>query len=153
MAEWNQPPVAKVYEALSAVADGRVTLTGKTSAKVLSSSGDKIYTVKWSADGREITSDDNATRWQGYTGYPIIAVLLQTGRLPYDPEAARLLAGVPWKVLNDRYKRDYDAAVDYVLSQVREVAGDAESVRVEALRIHEALVELRLERPAPKRRA
>jgi len=65
MASLNQPPVAKVYEALSAVGDGRVKLTGDTSAQVVSSGGDKTYTVKWSPDGGEITSDDNATRWQG----------------------------------------------------------------------------------------
>lgn len=151
MAEWNQPPIAKVYEALSAVADGRVTLTGETSAKVVSSGGDKTYTVKWSAAGREITSDDNATRWQGYIGYPIIAVLLQTGRLAYDSTAARSLAGVPWKALNERYKRDYDAAVEQVLGEVRAAGGDADRVRTEANRLHIALAELKLERPVSKR--
>lgn len=152
MAQWNQPPLAKVYEALSAVADGRVRITAETVAEVVSSAGDKTYTVKWSAEGREITSNDNATRWQGYTGYPIIAVLLQTGRLSYDARLAGLLAGVPWHDLNEQFKRDYDAAVDHVLRGVAEKGGSPEAVREEAARIHQELAALALERPAAKRK-
>ncbi|MGZ4848660.1 MAG: hypothetical protein ACXV4C_05820 [Halobacteriota archaeon] len=148
MGTWNLPPITKVYEALSAVADGRVKLTRETSAHVVSSGGDKTYTVKWSPDGREITSDDNATRWQGYLGYPIIAVLLLIGRLPYDPTVARWLAGVPWHDLNEQYKRNYDAAVDYVLERLQQGGGDAGAVRAEAVRILEALARLGLKRPS-----
>jgi hypothetical protein len=150
MTKWAMPPLAKVYEALSAVADGRVTISGETSAQVLSSELDKTYTVKWSADGRSVTSNDNATRWQGYTGYPIIAILLETGRIPFDRAAADALAGVPWHALNQQYKRDYDAAVEHVLEQVAERGGDAEAIRKEAKRIYDALAELGLERPEPK---
>lgn len=150
MPKWDMPPVAKVYEALSAVADGRVTLTGETSANVLSSERDKTYTVKWSADGPGITSNDNATRWQGYIGYPIIAALMQAGRIPFSRAAADALAGVPWHALNKQYKRDYDAAVAQVLKEVEGAGGDAEAIRREAERIYEALAALGLERPAPK---
>jgi hypothetical protein len=151
MTKWDMPPVAKVYEALSAVADGRVTLSGDTSASVLSSERDKTYTVKWSADGRSVTSNDNATRWQGYIGYPIIAALLQTGRIPFDRSAAEALAGVPWHALNKKFKRDYDAAVDHVLAEAAERGADADAIRQEAVRIFAALSELALERPEPKR--
>ena len=151
MTKWNMPPIAKVYEALSAVADGRVNVTGPTTAEVLSSERDKRYAVKWSEDGRSITSNDNATRWQGYVGYPIIAVLLQAGRIPYDSAAAAALAGVPWHALNEQFKRNYDAAIEHVLGQMGERGGDAASVRHEAERIHTALSDLQLERPEPKR--
>jgi hypothetical protein len=158
MAKWNMPPIAKVYEALSAVADGRVKLTSETTAEVQSSARDKTYTVRWadgapsgSPYGRGITSNDNATRWQGYTGYPIVAVLLQVGRLSYDPAVAAALAGVPWHSLNERFKRDYDAAIDHVLAQIREAGGDPGAVRAEAERIYAALAELQLERPEAKR--
>lgn len=151
MAPWNQPPIAKVYEALSAVADGRVKIIGEMSAQVVSSGGDKTYAVKWSPDGREITSNDNATRWQGYLGYPIIAVLLLIGRLPYDPAVARWLTGVKWHDLNEKYKGNYDAAVDHVLDGLRQRGIDADAARVEALRIHGTLAGLGLERPATKR--
>lgn len=148
MTKWAMPPIAKVYEALSAVADGRVTLTGETTAEVLSSEQDKTYTVKWDADSPAITSNDNATRWQGYIGYPIIAALLQTGRIPFDRGAADALAGVPWHALNQQYKRDYDAAVAEVLSGV----ADADAIRREAARIYATLAALELERPEPKPR-
>lgn len=145
--KWDMPPLAKVYEALSAVADSRVTILGETSAEVLSSERDKTYTVKWSADGRAITSNDNATRWQGYIGYPIVAVLLQTGRISFDRAFADALAGVPWHALNKEYKRDYDAAVEHVLSLVP----DPDAIRREARRIYQMLADLALERPEPKK--
>jgi hypothetical protein len=150
MTTWSQPPIAKVYEALSAVADGRVKLTSETSAEVTSSAGDKKYTVRWSPDFREITSNDNATRWQGYAGYPIIAVLLQMGRIDYNPAIARTLAGVPWHALNERFKRNYDAAIEHVLERVRETGGEPEAIRAEAGMIHAALANLELQRPAGK---
>jgi hypothetical protein len=151
MTKWNMPPIAKVYEGLSAVADGRVKLTSETTAEVLSSERDKTYTVKWSQDGPGITSNDNATRWQGYVGYPIIAVLLQAGRLPYDMVVAGELAGVPWHTLNEQFKRDYDAAIEHVLAQVEQRGGNAAGIRREAERIYAALEQLQLERPEPKR--
>ena len=148
MATWNLPPITKVYEALSAVADGRVKLTGETSAQVVSSGGDKTYTITWSPDGSEITSNDSTTRWHGYLGYPIIAVLLFTGRLPYNPSVARWLAGAPWHDLNEQYKRNYDAAVDCVLERLQQGGGGAGAVRAEAVRIYEALARLGLKRPS-----
>ena len=151
MPKWNLPPIAKVYEALSAVADGRVRLTAETTAEVVSSERDKSYTVKWSADRPAITSNDNATRWQGYAGYPIIAVLLHMGRIPYDPQAAAALANVPWHALNQKFKRDYDAAVEHVLAEVTQRGGDADALRREVDRIYTALAALELEKPEPKR--
>lgn len=67
------PPISKVYEALSAVADGRVSLE-ETEAYVTSSDYSKIYTVRF--DETTYSSNDRATSWQHYAGYPIIAVLI-----------------------------------------------------------------------------
>lgn len=52
------PPIEKIYEAYSAIADGRVTL-GDGQAKVTSSDGAKTYTVSWNES--EYRSNDNAT--------------------------------------------------------------------------------------------
>ena len=73
---WKQPPRAKVFEAFTAVADGRVRFTGPGSATVTSSRGDKTYDVTWTDDGRTVAANDNASYWQGYAGYPILAVLV-----------------------------------------------------------------------------
>nr|BAL52718.1 hypothetical conserved protein [uncultured prokaryote] len=146
MAPWAMPPKIKIYEALSAVADGRVTLTGPTSATVRSSTGEKLYHVAWSHDLRYITADDPASRWQGYLGYPIIAVLLQLGKISYDPEQARLLAGIPWRVLNTQFKRNYEQALAYVMGEIERRGGRREKLLAEVERVFASLEQLRLER-------
>ena len=68
MALWKLPPMVKVYEALGAVGDGRVHLSRLRQADVISSSGAKTYQVVWSEDMQKITSNDNASYWQGLYG-------------------------------------------------------------------------------------
>ncbi len=117
-------PVEKIYEALSAIADDRVKFiteegclmpTAQGVAKVTSSDGKKTYTVTW--QGEDYTSNDNATYWQGYAGYPVIAVLMLQGRLPLDRNIAELFKDINWTELNASHKRDYAAALDEVMLQ------------------------------------
>lgn len=103
------PPIEKIYEAFSAVADDRFDLAPEK-LTVRSSDGSKEYTVTWD-DAGNYRSNDNATYWQGYAGYPVIVALLLQGRLPLDEEVAAWFADVPWKRLNDAHKRDYAAAL------------------------------------------
>ncbi|MBR0408479.1 MAG: hypothetical protein IJI53_10615 [Clostridia bacterium] len=107
-------PIEKIYEAYSAIADGRVTVS-ETSAEVRSSNGAKTYTITW--DGNTYTSNDSASYWQGYPGYPIIAVLMTQGKVALDREVAALFAGINWTELNQQYKRDYSAAVDHIIKE------------------------------------
>ncbi|HTX70343.1 MAG TPA: hypothetical protein VMH50_14540 [Thermoleophilia bacterium] len=116
MTAWQLPPRAKVFEAFTAVADGRVRLTGPGSATVTSSGGDRTYDVEWGEDDRTIAANDNASYWQGYLGYPAIAVLLLRGELHAGEDVVQALAGVAWHDLNKRFKRDYDAAVAHALA-------------------------------------
>ncbi len=148
MTEWKMPPKAKIYEALSAVADGRVDLKGPNMAEVTSSTGERTYTVRWSDDMKRFSSNDNASHWQGYTGYPIIAVLLVLGKIDYERETAELLAGVPWKRLNDRFKRDYAKAVDHALQEVESRRGGRTAIVRQVEAIFRQLAALRLERGA-----
>jgi len=152
MTTWKMPPKAKIYEAMSAVADGRVTITGPTKAQVTSSSHDKIYDVEWSEDASEITSNDNASYWQGYMGYPIIAVLMVIGKISFDINIASGLVGVPWKELNSKFKRDYDKAIDYVLNQMQENGTDRSAITAEVDKIYEQLGALGLTRARSRRR-
>lgn len=112
----KMPPVEKVYEALGAIADGRVAMV-EGGAEVVSSGGGKRYAVRW--DGDVYSANDSATYWQMYPGYPIIAVLMLQGKLPCRQELAAHLAGVRWDKLNARHKRKYAAAVAEVLDGLR----------------------------------
>lgn len=143
---WKQPPLVKVYEAFSAVAAGRVELTSPDRATVASSNGAKTYDVRWSGDASAIVSDDNGSRWQGYAGYPIIAVLLVLGRLHADPALMAPLAGVDWHELNERFKRKYDEAVAHVLEEAGAAGADAEAIAAEARRVAAQFGDLRLVR-------
>lgn len=150
MTTWKAPPAAKIYEALSAVADGRVTVMGRQEAEVTSSSGTKVYVVEWSEDEKQITSNDNASYWCGYLGYPILAVLMIRGKIRFDPDVARLLSGVHWKAINTQYKNNYEEAVRSVLNEVG--ASCRERITAEVARIDEEVKALQLGRLHRSRR-
>lgn len=113
---WKQPPRIKVLEALGCIADGRIAVSGGQ-AEVRSSDKTKTYTVLFTPPAT-ITANDNGSYWQGYLGYPSIAFLLQAGEIPYNPEAAEALKGIPWKKLNDEHKQDYKKVENAVLEKM-----------------------------------
>jgi len=155
MPPWKMPPPIKVYEAIGAIGDGRVRVADNdpapTAWTVVSSDGTKTYQVEISADGREVSSNDNASYWQGYLGYPAIAVLIGRGMLRASAEATRALAGIPWKELNRRFKNDYARTTAEVARIVGEREGDFDAIRAEAASILDALAALGLERGARRR--
>jgi len=148
---WKLPPPAKVYEAFSALADGRVRLVGPGRAEVRSSGGDKTYTVEWTGEFGTITSNDNASYWQGYLGYPIVAVLIAAGKVQADESATRALAGIEWHELNERFKRDYEAAVSCVLDGLGDRGADPVSVIRAVGSVMDQLAALKLERGRRRR--
>lgn len=113
----KMPPEQKILEAYSAIADKRITMKGQE-AECVSSDGTKTYVIAW--DGDTYASSDNATYWQGYPGYPVLAVLLLQGRLTYDESLVSKMAGIPWKKLNDLHKRDYKAAAEEGMKDIPE---------------------------------
>jgi hypothetical protein len=116
---WEQPPVIKVYEALGAVADGRIEMTGEYEAKCWSSSGKEYYDVRFGPETRAIMANDNGSYWKGYLGYPSIALLLVLGELPYRDDLAKLLAGIPWKEINTRFKNDFEKTLAHIAGEMR----------------------------------
>lgn len=107
------PPIEKILEAYTAIADNHVKLENDQ-ALVTSSNETKTYTVTF--HDNTYTSNDNASYWQGYLGYPGIAVLMLQGKLPYDKELAQQFAGVDWNKINQEYKRNYAQAADAVMT-------------------------------------
>jgi hypothetical protein len=146
MAAWKMPPKAKIYEALSAIADGRVRLKGDEKAEVVSSDGTKTYLVEWSEDVKGITSNDNASYWQGYMGYPILAVLMILGRLDFKQQVADLFSGIPWKQINKQFRNDYDKAVEFVLGDLEAEGIAREAIVPEVDRIMAQVERLELEK-------
>ncbi len=109
----RKPPRIKVLEAIGSLGDGRVKVISEECAEVTSSRGDKTYKVVVLPDNR-VYSSDNGTRLRGYIGYPIIAFLMKKGVIPIDREVMKAMTGVPWKDLNEKYKR-YAIVEDIVL--------------------------------------
>jgi hypothetical protein len=130
--KWKLPPIVKVYEALGAIGDGRVRIEDSRVAFVTSSDASKTYEVETSADGREIASNDNASYWQGYLGYPAIAVLLARGMYRPPANVTDALAGVPWKELNRKFKNDYAKTIAQVENELEQSGHDPDAVRSEA---------------------
>ncbi len=151
-AAWKTPPLIKVYEALGALGDGRVRERGGV-AEVVSSDRSKTYTVEVSAAGGEVSSNDNASYWQGYLGYPGIAVLLARGFLKARTDTTGALAGIPWKEINRRFKNDYARTAAEVARIVAERGGDFDKIRAEAESVLAALRELSPRRGARRRPA
>lgn len=133
------PPEQKVHEAFSAIADGRVRFDSDR-AEVISSDRKKLYTVTW--EGNLYTSNDNGSYWQGYAGYPMIAVFMLQGRLPLDRHIAGYFKGINWTELNARYKAKYDKAVAEVMERLRAEGVDTDRVDTEVCRVYDALKEL-----------
>jgi hypothetical protein len=147
MAEaWKMPPPIKVYEALDAIGDGRVRLEDEHHALVESSEGDKTYDVEISDDGREVSSNDSASYWQGYLGYPAIAVLVMRGLYRPPANVIDALAGIPWKEINRRFKNDYDQTLAEVNRIVEASGHDPDAIASEVDSVMEALRKF-----APKR--
>lgn len=113
--KWKHPSITKIYEALGAVADDRVLISGN-SAKVYSSSRNKFYNVNYDADAGQIMSNDNSSYWKGELGYPSIAFLMKAGVITYDADIANILKGVPWKDINQKFKNNFEKALEFILS-------------------------------------
>ncbi len=130
------PPIEKIPEAYSAIADNRIELS-ENSAFVDSSDKAKRYTVTWNDDF--YTSNDNASIWQGYAGYPMIAVLMLQDKLPLDRTIASHFKGINWKALNTKYKNKYDMAVAEILESLKEQGVDTDAIQTEINKVYESI--------------
>ncbi len=95
-------------------------------AQVISSDGSRTYTVYVSEDLKEACSTDNGTVHRGYIGYPIIAVLMLRGVLPYDERVGTALAGINWRRLNEKYKRYF--IVEKIIKNIASKRGVNEEI-------------------------
>jgi hypothetical protein len=128
---WKMPPIAKVYEAIGAIGDGRVKIMDERHAAVTSSDGSKTYAVELSAAGHEISSNDNSSYWQGYLGYPAIAVMIARGFYQLRKDVIQALSGIPWKELNRRFRNNYERTIAEVIRRAEDHGYDSAAIRAE----------------------
>ena len=178
---WKKPPIIKIYEALGALADGRIEKakdscesSGSTTGypvveplkdgqsnhrtvktlsngdieewQVYSSSGNKFYMVRYDKQNNAIMSNDNGSYWQGYLGYPAIAVLLITGAIKYQPKFAEALKGIKWKDLNTKFKNDYNKTIQYCHQLIRKRGYDLEEFLKEVKNIDKQIQTLKIKK-------
>ncbi|MDE7325890.1 MAG: hypothetical protein K2N63_06410 [Lachnospiraceae bacterium] len=136
------PPIEKLYEAYSALADNRVSM-GENSATVTSSDGAKTYKVEWQDD--TYSSTDNATLWQGYAGYPVISILILQKKLSVDNNMVARFSKINWNSLNKKHKRDYRAALLEVFEQKQFTKEEINQIETETEQAFEQLKNLPLE--------
>ena len=104
------PPVEKIAEAYSVLADHRIEAIDANTFLVTSSNGEKQYKVV--CNDNHYRSNDSATKFGRYAGYPVLAVLMYQKRLPVPEQYLSVLKGINWNAINKKYKRDYAAAFD-----------------------------------------
>ena len=144
---WKLPPRIKVYEALGAIADGRVELVTEHNAHVHSSARQKTYDVSWNLETNEITSNDNGSYWQKYLSYPGLAVLMLLGKLPYEEKYTQALKNISWGNLNEEMRRDYTKSEEYVLSLAIQQGVNRDELYDYVTGVLEGLEKLSLNRP------
>ena len=150
MPGWKTPPMEKIHEAYGALADGRVRMDD-TSAAVTSSDGAKQYTVNW--EGDTYSSNDNASYWQGYMGYPLIAVLMMQGLAPYDEAIAVHFKGINWKERNTAHKNKYAKVAAEIMGELKQKGVDCDRINAEIQRVYTALKTLDIQYRRGKRPA
>ncbi|MET1159749.1 MAG: hypothetical protein ABWW65_02200 [Thermoprotei archaeon] len=139
------PPRIKVLEAIGCIGDNRIELVSENEALVVSSTGERKYRVIVVPDSSSnssfrVYSNDNGTIYRGYVGYPIIAFLMLKGVIPIDRDVMKAMTGIPWKELNEKYKK-YSIVESIVMSRAekmgvsREIVNDYINIVFKKLRI------------------
>ncbi len=143
---WKEPEISKIYEALTAISDGRVEIYGNGSdkAKVWSSSRNKYYDVSYNPAGKLIMSNDNSAYYTGTLSWPMVAFLMANGKIKYNPVLLKPLKGIIWKEINQRYKNDFPKAADSVLEDLKSKGHDINLIKKGAEEIYGETLKMKL---------
>lgn len=134
------PPIEKIPEAYTAEEDNRITMY-ENYAIVTSSNNKKEYLVKWKDN--IYYSNDNSTYWQGYIGYPVIAVLMLQGILPLNKEISLYFKNINWNLINKNNKNDYKKSLEEVLENMSTIV--KEEIYKEINNVYKKIEELDIE--------
>jgi hypothetical protein len=136
-------PREKIHEALSAIIDNRIIIDDKNNkAVVYSSNRLKEYVVEW--NDNIYSSNDNATFWQGYPGYPVIAILLIQDKINYDKDILKYFKGINWKELNTKFNNDYSKVVEFIYNDLKDKSINIDYIDKEIDDIYQSLENLNI---------
>ncbi|MEI6690669.1 MAG: hypothetical protein WCL07_02885 [bacterium] len=145
MSTWSTPHISKIYEALTAIADNRITLiNGGNEARCYSSSKGKFYNVVYDPNTNSIMSDDNTAYYTGAVSYPMIALLMLKGVINYDNSLLSPLSNIVWKDIMTKYKNDYDKGITHVLKDLEKAGHDIKPIKSKIERIYQQAIRIRL---------
>jgi len=150
MSQRNLPPKIKIYEALGAVADGRVEIDGIFAYEGRCHSASvpgRTYTISYIPDTNIITSNDNGSLHGGYLGYPAIAFLLKIGKLNYHPEFLPYLKGIDWKGIKQKVNKNHEETLRVLLGVLFQQGVDIDVLVQEVNQIFQQLSVLALGKP------
>lgn len=128
-----------VYEALSAIADGRFELIDNNNAKCTSTSKGKFYTIQYEPSTNSIMSNDNMAYYRDEVSYPMVAFLLENREIEFDRNILEPLKGIKWKDINQKNKNDYMKSVRQVLDNLNQIGIDIDLTQKEVIRIFKAI--------------
>jgi hypothetical protein len=123
MKYWKKPKDEHiVYEAFTAIVDGRVAKSGEGKYKCFSSSGNKFYSLILEKEGElfSFMSNDNMAYYRKEFSYPMLAVLILEKLILVDMQVVNYFEDIFWKEINTRNKNDYMKSVNEVLEGLEE---------------------------------
>lgn len=142
---WKEPHVSKIYEALTAIADGdRIELVEENKVRCYSSSRGKFYEIEFDPNTDQIMSNDNSAYYTDSLSYPMIALLMLKGRIKYNEQLLSALKGIRWKDINQKFKNNYDEAIEFVLKNLKSRGEDVDFIKEEINKIYKFVCELKL---------
>lgn len=141
MANYKIPIIEKIYEAYSAIADERIKIE-EDKFYVTSSDYSKFYTI--TKTETTYISNDNMSYWKQTIGYPIIAIMMVTGKIDYNKEVIRYFKDINWKKINTEYKNDYVKVAQIILDSMKDKGVDVDFIKTETEIVYNQVKKLEL---------
>lgn len=142
---WKQPKdIHVVYEAISAVADKRISLIGKNKAKCFSTSGNKYYEIEYDPEADSIMSNDNMAYYVKQISYPMVAYFLVIKKISYNKDILKYFKNIKWKDINQKNKNNYMKSVEEVLDKIEKEGGDSKYIKEEVEKISVQVLNMKL---------
>jgi len=140
---WKKPHIARIYEALTVIADNKVETNGNR-ARCYSITNDKVYDIQYNSTNNSIMSNDNAAFYTNSLSYPMIAYLMLIDEIPYHKKLLEIFKDICWKDVNAHFKNDYDKSIKFVLGELKKEGQGTDFIRTEIKKIYDFVCNLQI---------